>query len=82
MNHYLLVFDRQAGQILHSEMFVQRAAALRARFAAEREHRDSPHVEVVVLGAASWEDLRRTHGRYFEQTHDLAATALRRSGLG
>lgn len=81
MDHHLIVFDRSAGQIIRCATFSDRAEALRERFAAEREHRGSPHIEVVVLGAASWEDLRRTHGRYFERTGDLAATALRRFGL-
>ena len=75
MNHYLVVFDRSRGTVLHHQRYGDRNKALEARFAAEREHRDEPAIGVVVLGAQSWEALRRTHGRYFKSIGQLAGLA-------
>jgi hypothetical protein len=74
MNHYLVVFDRSKGAIIHHELYHNRSKALEARFAAEREHSAEVDIEVVVLGASSWEDVKRTHGRYFKGFDQLAAS--------
>jgi len=75
MNHYLVVFERSKGTILRRQRYSDRNEALNARFAAEREHRGDPDIEVVVLGARSWEALKRTHGRYFKGFGQLASSA-------
>jgi hypothetical protein len=75
MNHYLVVFDRSKGKIVHHQRYLDRDVALKARFSEERRHSDEPEIEVVVLGAASWDSLRRTHGRYFKNFDQLAAGA-------
>jgi len=73
MAHYLLVYDRAAGRVLRERTFDSRAEALRARFEAEREHRDDGgNVEVVVLSAQSRNDLLQTHSRYFLSLAELA----------
>lgn len=71
MKQFLVIFDRDRGSV-RTKVFVDRREALRARFAAEREHAGDANVEVVVLGANSMADLRRTHGRYFKSASDLA----------
>lgn len=73
MNHYLVVFDRSKGEILHRQRYLDRDEALKARFSEERKRNNEPDVEVVVFGAASWDALRRTHGRYFKDFDQLAA---------
>lgn len=75
MNHYLVVFDRSKGKVVHHQRYHDPSKALEARFAAEREHHDEPAIEVVVLGARSWEALKRTHGRYFKSFDQLASSA-------
>lgn len=67
MKYFLITYDRSAGKILSLEEFdeVDRSKALSKRFSLERGVRDGANVEVVVLGAASLEHLRRTHSRYF-----------------
>jgi len=75
MNHYLVVFDRSRGMVIHSQSYADPAKALDARFEAEREHRANPDIEVVVLGADSWDALKRTHGRYFKDFYQIAANA-------
>jgi hypothetical protein len=72
MNHYLVVFDRSRGKVLLHKLYDDRNDALAARFQAERQHSEDPDIEVVVLGARSWEDVKRTHGRYFKGFSQLA----------
>jgi hypothetical protein len=76
MQHYLMIYDRRAGKIVRHRRFRTPARALTARFEAEREFREDPDIEVVVLGAESWDSLPRTHSRYFKGVQELAATAL------
>jgi hypothetical protein len=70
-----VVFDRSTGTVLRHQRYRDRNKALEARFAAEREHLDEPAIEVVVLGAQSWEALKRTHGCYFKSFDQLASSA-------
>jgi hypothetical protein len=78
MQHYLLIYDRRAGKIIRHRHFRTSAPALAARFDAEREFHDNPDIEVVVLGAESWEALSRTHSRYFKDVPALARDVLKR----
>lgn len=50
--------------------------AIRERFEQERQYRDNPDVEVVVLSSSSREELEETHSRYFRSVVDLLGTAL------
>ena len=75
MNHYLVVFDRSTGKVLRRKQFSDSNAALEARFEEEREHRDDPGIEVVVLSARSLDALKHTHGRYFKDLDQLASNA-------
>ena len=75
MNHYLVVFVRSSSRVLRHQSFSDPSKALEARFAEERKHRGEASIEVVVLGADSWDSLRRTHGRYFKGFDQLAAGA-------
>lgn len=74
MNHYLVVFDRSRGEVLRHKLYGDRNDALAARFEAERQHSGDPDIEVVVLGARSWADVKRTHGRYFKGFNQLATS--------
>jgi hypothetical protein len=78
VQHYLVIYDRRAGKIIRHRHFYAPTPALAARFAAEREFRDEPDVEIVVLGAESWDALRLTHSRYFQDVRGLADAALER----
>jgi len=74
MAHFLLVYDRSEGRLLHEERYESHVDALRARFVVEAEHESgSGDIEVVVLGAGSREDLLRTHARYFRSLEELAS---------
>lgn len=54
----------------------EREAALTKRFALERQYASRPEVEVVSLGAASIDDLKRTHTRYFKEELRRRAAGL------
>lgn len=69
MKHFVIVFNRSQGEIMDGIIEfddAEREAALAKRFELERAYENRPEVEVVSLGAASVEDLKRTHTRYFK----------------
>ena len=70
---FLLVYDRKAGTLISRREFSaeQRADALEKRFAEERTRVDQADVEVVLLGAESWEALEKTHSRYFKTMQEM-----------
>jgi hypothetical protein len=78
MQQFLVIYDRRAGTIIRHRGYSSSHSALAARFTAEREFRSTPDVEVVVLGADSWEALKTTHSRYFKPVQELAEAALAR----
>jgi hypothetical protein len=73
MSYFLIVYDRAAGELRELRSFADsdREGALAARFAREREEQGRPDIEVMLLGAASEEALRQTHGRYFRKPEQL-----------
>jgi hypothetical protein len=78
MWHYLVIYNRRAGEIIRRRQFQTSGPALTARFEAEHEFRDEPDIEIVVLGADSWDALEKTHSRYFKGVQALAGAALER----
>ena len=71
MNSYLMVYDREHGQLLELKEFSSQAAAMRRRFVLERQHAEDDQIEIVVLMAESESLLRKTHARYFTSLGDL-----------
>lgn len=76
MAHFLIVYDRDAGQLVRQMGFDSSADAMQARFSAETEFLGRPEIEVVALVAEDEKSLRRTHARYFL---DLTALGERMS---
>ena len=76
LRHYLLIYDRNVGKIIRHQEYDEAHSALDARFDAERKYSGRSEIEVVVLGAESWESLSQTHARYFKNMQELAKTAL------
>jgi hypothetical protein len=70
--HFLLIYDRDAGQLVRQKEYGSSDAAMRARFVAETEFAGKPQIEIVALVAESEEALRKTHGRYFLGLAELA----------
>lgn len=71
MPNYLIIFHRRTGELADLREFDELLEAMQARFAAEREYRQEPDVEVVVLTARSEQELCATHSRYFQSERDL-----------
>jgi hypothetical protein len=66
MMYTMLVYDRHQAEVLERAEFDSKSEALAARFEAEdRLQYNSEHIEIVVLGARTRDDLMRTHSRYF-----------------
>jgi hypothetical protein len=77
MRQYLVIDNRRAGEIIRHRRFQGAATALAARFRAEREFREQPDVEIVVLGAASWDALKEDTLAVLQ-----ACSGAGRSGVG
>jgi hypothetical protein len=71
MPNFLLVFNRRTGERSDLRRFDEYQDAMHARFAAERDHRQEPDIEIVVLTARSEQELRATHSRYFQAGREL-----------
>lgn len=80
MTHFLLVYDRDAGELVRKEVFAERAEAMQARFFAEGEFRGRGEIEIVALDAESEQELQRTHGRYFLGLAELAGRMASTAG--
>lgn len=73
MSYFVITYSRASGD-LEIERFddADRQKAIVRRFEREMETRRDREVEVVLLEAASLEDLQRTHSRYFASFRDIA----------
>jgi hypothetical protein len=71
MTYFLIVYNRRSGEVQY-EPFADRRLALSRRFELEAHGR--PDDEIVVLGAADLDQIKRTHGRYFKNVSELAAS--------
>jgi len=75
---FLIEYNRERGRIVKLESFVdsdrQNAEQQRLTLELELSERGIDD-EVVILEAATEQDVRRTHGRYFEDLQALASRA-------
>jgi hypothetical protein len=69
IEHFLIVFDHQAGRLLAAEPFgTDGDRAVAAYAEKEREYQDRPKVEIVLIGSDSLETVKVTHANYFDET--------------
>ena len=76
---FLIEYDRPSGRMVTFRKFAdsERQEAKEARLELELElNRQGIKHEVVILGAASEEAIRRTHRRYFEDLAELAISPI------
>jgi hypothetical protein len=74
VKYFVIVYNRPRGQLVRPlEYFGEDEGdeALDRRFELEREFKDHPEYEIVVLGSDSEETIRMTHGRYFKTWAEL-----------
>lgn len=78
VQHFILVFDRRADRLLEQiEFGTQRSAAVARYEELEAEFSDSPHIDIVLVGADSIETVKVTHANYFgDRTEDRYADVL------
>jgi hypothetical protein len=81
LEHFLLVFDHQAGDLLEEIHFgTDSDAAVAVYGQKEREYRNRDQVEIVLIGSDSLETVKITHANYF-QTDPAAAFSKYLDGL-
>ena len=69
IQHFLIVFDHQAGRLLAAEPFgTDGDRAVAAYAEREREYQDHPRVEIVLIGSDSLETVKVTHANYFTES--------------
>lgn len=71
MNYYLIVYNRNTKKLEQKPKEYpskKRKQALEDRLALvlKNHNEGTNHIEAVVFGAKSLEDLKKTHGRYFQ----------------
>jgi len=67
IQHFLLVFDHERGELVRTEEFGEDSESAVAAYArTEEEYRDQPRIEIVLIGSDSLETVRLTHGNYFD----------------
>jgi hypothetical protein len=80
---FLIEYDRKAGQIVSFQRFASDQQAVAGKAVLDLEiklRRCGRSHEVVLLDAATEEDLRGTHRRYFESLDTLATIPQYRFG--
>lgn len=61
--YLLIVYDLDVGRARRMVEYADSREAVEARFTAERD--EPGRLEIVVLGAGTLDEMRRTHGKYF-----------------
>ena len=64
--HFLLVYDLVQQKLVDQRDFSNAGEAAAAYTELEREHRDDPHLEIVLIGADSIATVMTTHRNYFD----------------
>lgn len=79
IQHFILVFDRAQGHLLQTLDFGTKASAAINRYEdLEEEFRDSPHMDIVLVGSDSIDTVKITHANYFDgSAKDSLAEILR-----
>lgn len=67
MQHFLLVFDHDAGTLLELLSFGDKSSdAVREYSLKEFEYRDRPSIDIVLVGSDSLDTVKLTHANYFD----------------
>lgn len=79
IQHFILVFDRHAGHLVDQLNFGTEAKAAVTKYEAlEEQYRDSPHMDIVLVGSDSIDTVKITHANYFDgSAKDIYADVLR-----
>ena len=72
INHFLLIFDHSAGELVEIKSFgVEAKKALAQYEALEELYRSNNRMDIVLVGSDSLETVRVTHANYFDTSNSL-----------
>lgn len=67
IQHFLLVFDHEAGRLLDVQEFGTKGAQAVVAYAEkEKEFKDHRMIEIVLIGSDSFDTVKLTHANYFD----------------
>ncbi len=67
IQHFLLVFDHDAGHLIETIQFGEDSERAVAAYAAkEKEFEGRRRIEIVLIGSDSLETVKLTHANYFD----------------
>lgn len=83
VRHFILIYDRSVGALREEIPFGHDSdAAVGAYSALEEQYRDNKGIEIVLVGADSFDTIRKTHANYFADSRaDLITEPLLRDLL-
>lgn len=70
MKHFLLAFDHASNTLLIQQEFADIHVATIAYEALEEQYRNSPRMDIVLVGSDSIESVKITHSTYFPKNID------------
>jgi hypothetical protein len=70
--YFLLIYDLTSRALQHEEFGRDHTGAAERYSALEELHRENDSIEVVLVGADSFDTIKRTHSHYFmERDEDV-----------
>lgn len=75
MKHFLLAFDHASNALVIQQEFADIHTATDAYEALEEQYRDSPRMDIVLVGSDSIESVKITHSTYFPKSVNYADPA-------
>lgn len=70
--YFLLIYDLTSRALQHEEFGSDHTGAAERYSDLEAQHRDDDAIEVVLVGADSFDTIKRTHSHYFvERDEDV-----------
>lgn len=75
MQYFVLIYDRKRGEITDHRAFARVGDALDDARRTQLGLGFEANIEIVVLGGKSYEDLKKTHSRYFKTAQEIINAA-------
>ncbi|WP_172120204.1 hypothetical protein [Actinomyces faecalis] len=80
--HFILVYDHRRGDLREEIPFGSNSkAAVEAYTSLERQYKDDKGIEIVLVGADSFDTIRQTHANYFADSREDLITEPLLKGL-
>lgn len=82
IQHFLLVFNHEAGRLVQQRDFGTNVEAAVAEYTLlERKYENSPMMDIVLVGSDSIETVRITHANYFDGSARVSSSSKYLAGL-